>query len=385
MPETSTITIVGAGLGGLTLASILHASGIATTVYEGDTSATVRGQGGSLDIHEESGQRALRDAGLFDAFRAIVTAGGEHMRILDKRATVYLDESGDGARPEVDRGALRDLLLASLPADTVRWGAKVTDVRAQRDGGHTITLNGSDTVATDLLVGADGAWSKVRPLVSAATPVYAGLSFVEVHLHDADRRHPDSAALVGRGTVFALSDEKGMIGHCMSDGSLHMHIALKTPADWATSGAINFADPVAAKADLLASFIGWDAGLRAVIAEADGELTPRPIYALPVGHCWNRTSGVTLLGDAAHLMSPFAGEGANLAMLDAAELAAAIVAYPHDREAALSAYEQALFPRSAESAAESAANLIVCFRPDAPQGLIDLMAQYQAAGQAGGH
>jgi len=382
MSETSTITIVGAGLGGLTLASILHASGITTTVYEGDTSATVRGQGGSLDIHEESGQRALRDAGLSDAFRAAVNTGGEHMRILDKRATVCLDESGDGARPEVDRGALRDLLLASLPADTVRWGAKVTDVRSQRDGGHTITLNGSDTVATDLLVGADGAWSKVRPLVSAALPVYAGLSFVEVHLHDADRRHPDSAALVGPGSVFALSDEKGIIGHRMRDGSLHMYIALKTPADWATSGAINFADPDTAKADLLASFIGWDAGLRAVIAEADGELIPRPIHALPVGHRWERTPGVTLLGDAAHLMSPFAGEGANLAMRDAAELAAAIVAHPQTIEAALSAYEEALFPRSAAAAAESAANLIVCFRSDAPQGLLDQMAQYQATGRA---
>ena len=153
-----------------------------------------------------------------------------------------------------------------------------------------------------------------------------------------------------------------------------MYIALKTPADWATSGAINFADSDAAKADLLASFIGWDVGLRAVIAEADGELIPQPIHALPVGHCWDRTPGVPLLGDAAHLMSPFAGEGANLA----------IVAYPYDWEAALSAYERSLFPRSAAAAAESATNLIVCFRPDAPQGLLDLMAQYQAAGQARG-
>lgn len=212
MSASTPITIVGAGLGGLTLASILHASGVVTTVYEGDTSATVRGQGGSLDIHEESGQRALRAAGLFDAFRAIVNAGGEHMRILDKWATVRLDESGDGARPEVDRGALRDLLLASLPANTVRWGAKVTNVRSQRDGGHTITLNGSDTVATDLLVGADGAWSKVRPLVSAAIPVYAGLSFVEVHLHDAHRRHPDSAALVGWGSCSRSPTKRELLG-----------------------------------------------------------------------------------------------------------------------------------------------------------------------------
>jgi len=373
MPTRTHITIVGAGLGGLTLASVLHASGIEATVYDRDASATARAQGGSLDIHEESGQRALRDAGLFDAFCAIVNAGGDHLRILDKWATVRLEESGDGARPEVDRGALRDLLLASLPANTVCWGAKVTDIEPQRDGGHTITLNGSDTVTADLLVGADGAWSVVRPLVSADTPIYAGVSFVEVHLHDADHRHPVSAALVGPGSLFALSDEKGIIGHRMGDGSLHLYIALKTPADWVTASAINFAAPDAAKADLLAHFIGWDAGLRALIADADGELIPRPIHALPVGHRWERTPGVTLLGDAAHLMSPFAGEGANLAMLDAAELAAALVAYLRDREAALGAYEAALFPRSAAAAAQSAANLIASFQPDAAQWFVDQM------------
>ncbi len=373
------IVIVGAGLGGLTLARILHTAGIETTVYDRDASATARPQGGSLDIHEESGQRALRDAGLFDAFHTLIHPGGEHIRILDKAAKVYLEDGGDGSRPEIERGALRDLLLASLPAGTVHWGAKVTDVRPAHDGGYTITLNDSDTVTADLLVGADGAWSKVRSLVSVAAPVYMGVSFVEAHLRDADTRHPQSAALVGSGFLFALADEKGIIGHRMGDGSLHMYIVLKTPADWATSGALNCADRDAAKMYLLDYFGGWDAGLRAIIADADGELIPRPIHALPTEHRWDRTPGVTLLGDAAHLMSPFAGEGANLAMLDAAELAAAIIAHLHDLETALGAYEQSLFPRSAIAAARSAANLTGCFQPGAAQWLADRMLGYQTA------
>lgn len=86
---------------------------------------------------------------------------------------------------------------------------------------------------------------------------------------------------------------------------------------------------------------------------------------------WQRTPGVTLLGDAAHLMAP-SGEGANLAMYDAAELGKLIVEYPNDIELALENYEQALFKRSAAEAEESHELLDLCLGQDAPYGLIAL-------------
>lgn len=369
------VTVVGAGLGGLSLARVLHVHGIEAAVYDLDPSPTARDQGGMLDLHEDSAQVALRAAGLYDEFRAAVHPGGEAMRIVDKNGTVRLqDDTEDGGRPEVNRNDLRRILLDSLPEGTIRWGAKVTGARPLGGGRHEVTLADGATFTTDLLVGADGAWSRIRPLVSAAVPGYSGVSFVEADLHDAATRHRASAELAGSGMMFALADEKGFLTHVENDGSLHVYIAVKAPIGLLDS--IDFTDAGTAKKTLLQHFDGWDERLRALIGDADGALVPRPVHALPVGHRWERTPGVTLLGDAAHLMSPFAGEGANLAMLDGAELAAAIVGHPGDTEAALTAYEQALFPRSERSAGESSDSLDLCFGPDATERLIDQMTAH---------
>ena len=372
----TSVTIIGAGLGGLTLARVLHVHGIRATVYEAEASADARAQGGMLDIHENNGQLALKAAGLFDRFLELIHPGGQQTRVLDNHGKVMLDDpdDGTGGRPEVPRGELRRILMESLPEGTVLWGHKLTAVSSLGGGRHLLTFADGSTATSDLLVGADGAWSKVRPLLSHAKPAYAGITYLETYLFNSDTEHKASAAAVGGGGLFALAPGKGIQAHREPKGVLHTYVALKKPEDW--TGGIDFSNPAAVLACVAQEFDGWAPELTALITDGDTAPVGRPIYALPVEHRWDRVQGVTLLGDAAHLMAP-SGEGANLAMYDGAELGNAIAAAAGGIEAALNAYEEALFARSATEAAEANRIIEVCFGDNAPQSLLDFFASHQ--------
>ena len=369
MKHTS-IAIIGAGLGGLTLARVLHVHGVAATVYEAEASATARTQGGMLDIRANNGQLALKAAGLLEEFRKIIHPGGQALRVLDKGGDVLFDhpDDGTGDRPEVPRGELRRILLESLPPDTVRWGHKVTAVSPLGGGRHAVTFANGSAVTTDLLVGADGAWSRVRPLLSAAKPAYTGTVFVETCLFDSDARHRSSAGAVGGGGMIAPTPGKGLFAHREPDGVLHTYLILSKPRGWIDG--IDFSDRATALARVAEELDGWAPELTSLVTGSDTDPVPRSIHALPAEHRWARGPGVTLVGDAAHLMSPN-GEGANLAMFDGAELGRAIAADRGDVEAALVAYEADLFPRSASVAAEGGLELF--FDDNAPQSVVDML------------
>ena len=145
-------------------------------------------------------------------------------------------------------------------------------------------------------------------------------------------------------------------------------MALTKPAEW--FAAIDFTDAQAAAARVAGEFDGWAPELTALIT--DGETPPvlRALHTLPADHRWDRVPGVTLLGDAAHLMPP-SGEGANLAMYDGSELGNAIAAHPDDIEAALARCEEAMFARSAAEAADAAALFTICFGDNAPYSMVE--------------
>lgn len=368
------IAIVGAGLGGLTLARVLHVSGIPAIVYEGEASPTARAQGGLLDIHEYNGQLGLKAAGLHDEFLALALPGEDAKRVVDRRGTVLLDRpsSGSTAKPEVDRGALRRLLVESLPDGVIQWGCKLVKARTSADGSHELAFENGLTATADVLVGADGAWSRVRPLLSSEKPIYVGTVFIEAQLFNGPVCHRASADAIDTGTLMAVEPGKAILAHRHANGTLHTYIALNKPQAWVD--AIDLSQPAGVLREVAEEFAGWAAPLRALATRSDTAPVVRPIHALPVDHRWDRTQGVTLIGDAAHLMSPIAGEGANLAIFDGAELAHALRDHPGDIERALASYEKTLFSRSRDFAEQTARNHLRFFGDEAPWSVVRMFS-----------
>ncbi|MEV5745129.1 NAD(P)/FAD-dependent oxidoreductase [Microbispora rosea] len=381
------IAVIGAGPAGLTFARVLHRHGHSVAVFERDPAPDARPPGGTLDLHEKLGQLALSKAGLLAEFQALSRPEGQAMRILDADGSVLRDwqpRPDDHANPEIDRGQLRDLLLGSLD---VQWGRGVTEVVPGVPGGVLVRFADGRQETFDLVVGADGAWSRVRPAVSSVTPHYTGVTFVETSLDDVDTRHPDLARLIGDGSMAVYGVNRGLVAQRNSGGHVKVYAQFRAPLDWhanpdrradtdadfgadfgADTGTGQDAGPdpagaEAVRARLLALFEGWAAPVLDLLRRG-AAFVQRPLYVLPVSHTWAHVRGVTLLGDAAHLMPPL-GLGANLAMLEGAELAESVAAPGSgDLDEVVRAFEEQMWARAGRWAKMTTAGLERLVSPD---------------------
>ena len=380
------IAIVGAGPAGLALGLLLHQRGVNTTIYElrgKPTLEELSHPSGMLDLHKESGLKAMRECGLWEGLQAATGDCSESMRVVNPHGVVlHTDEGELEGRPEVARNTLTNLLIRNVPADIIKWNHKVTSVQSSHSavtGACEITLDfGPNGPAMyDFVVGADGAWSRVRKLLSETQPFYTGAQWVTATVRNVSTNYPHLLELTGSGTLSALGWNNAMMTQRGPQDSLRMYAAISTPDQhWAETTGIKGKTAAEVKTTLLGDdnlFQKWAPKLQDLLATAcdeetndkPGEADIKPMYMLPVGYRWDHRPGVTLIGDAAHLMTPWAGEGVNLALWDALDLAHVLSAVPEATDAAtwqakvdprMVEFEETLFARAEVKAAETDSN-----------------------------
>lgn len=363
--ENKKIAIIGGGPGGLTLARLLQLKGAHTNVYERDVNASARVQGSALDMHEGSGWEALRNANLIAEFKKNVRRGADKKVIVNERAEIIFsdhksesdeDPGHEPARPEIDRGSLRKIFLESLHLETVVWDSQVVIMERQNEGWLLHFKNGSSAYA-DLVIAADGAHSRIRPYVTAIKAFYSGVTMVEINIDHAAKATPYIYDMLKGGKVMAFGKEKNILGGQKGDGGLGFYLSFKPAENWAADSGLNFSDRAQVLAWFKNEYSEWSDIWYELIENASMPVVPRPIYCMPLDQTWEASSNLTLIGDAAHVMPPFAGEGANTAMYDAVELSECLTS---DRfqtlQAAISFYEVSMRKRAAVAAKQSLEN-----------------------------
>ncbi len=396
MTRVPSIAIVGAGPAGLTLAKLLLISslfatpdspGINLTIYELDTSPKSRAyQGGTFDLHPQTGLLALKKCGLWDAALPWLRYEGEELVIGDKNGMEYVHmkeapKVGDkwDQRPEIDREKLKELLLEGVGERRVNWGRKLKRVVVEEGAGKGKLEfeDGKVEGPFDLIVGADGAFSKVREVLTDVRPRYSGICGVECGISKPKDTCPKVDKMVGRGSYFAYSGGRTLMGQRMADDSIKVAAWLRREKEWVKQLWKEHGDNLEAIREvLLEEYAEWAHEIRDWIRVGE-RFRPWVLWELPVGHTWKYRQGFTLLGDAAHLCTPFAGLGVNAAMKDALDLAELIVESVVRKELSLldvvQRYEKEMFPRAHEVQARTMQNKERGFRSDAPIGFMSGM------------
>lgn len=330
------IAIIGSGPAGLSLAKLLQVSGIACKVFERDHNLHDRDQNGWLRLSPQSGQLALREAGLFEAFSRLSTPDIEVLKVLRPNGTPIYDENTKENKrrhhqsfdlPRIEYTRLRTLLIESLRPKTVIWGKKLVAVENSPSSPRKYDLLFDDSTEEefDLVVGADGAHSKIRPRLTSQRPVYSGITTIELWATEVKEWHSWLADFVGAGSCFMFDKGRAMEAQKIGDDSIRLTVSVRQSECWLDKCGIDWSLPEEAKRIYLETFFKDCAeDLKLACLDCTDRMLTRRVYMLPAGTRWESTPGLTLVGDAAHPMPPFADMGADQAINDALNLARAI-------------------------------------------------------------
>ncbi|MDJ1469029.1 FAD-dependent oxidoreductase [Xanthocytophaga flava] len=255
-------------------------------------------------------------------------------------------------RPEIDRGDLRDILLESLKPDTVVWNCHLVTLSQTGNRWKLEFKNGSMAVA-DIVIGADGANSKVRSVITSVKPFYAGITIFQGNVEDAEAKAPTIHRLLKGGKIYVHSGGKYLHVSSKGDGSIDFYMSSQLDENWVKNSGIDFTDRSQLMERCQKALAGWADIWFELFENVSLPLLIRPQYCVPLDQTWEAHSTITLLGDAAHIMPP-SGEGVNLAMLDALELSECLTSGDFKNvQVAIAAYEKQMQVRGLAEAQAS--------------------------------
>ncbi len=363
--DNRSIAIIGGGPGGLTLARLLQLKGANVKVYERDHNKDARLIGSPLDMHEESGMAAIIKANLLDEFKKNFRPGADRMLIVNEQAEIFFsdhetkpqdDFGNEYFRPEIDRGPLRKMLMESLQAGTVTWDSHFISMEKQNEGWLLHFKNGSSAYA-DIVIAADGANSKIRSYITSIKPFYSGVTMLEGNVHNAKEAVPNVYELTNGGKIMAFGNTKDLLLGQKGNGDLGFYASFKTEENWAITNGLDYSDNAQILTWFKSTYTGWGSIWHELFEKAAAPFIPRPIYCMPLDQTWEALPNLTMIGDAAHVMPPFAGEGANMAMLDALELSECLTSGQYSSlQEAIADYETNMRKRATIAAKESLEN-----------------------------